>query len=261
MEKGEKYLGFDISTKTIGICLLENDGTKHGKILELTHINPKVPKKTHENEVLHLKKKAFSDFIQKYKELGITRVVIESPLLRSNNVNTVSTLLRFNGMIADCIYNELGVVPDYISSYDARKYSFPELMAVRKYGKDEKQYVSQKIIKDIKDCKLVLFGSYPWTIDKKLVMMDKVSEIFPDIKWVYDKNGAMKKENYDAVDSYVCLLGLMNKERYGELTFRSENIEMSDNENGEMTIDYLVKYWNREEKRKTYISKKSETRK
>jgi len=254
MEKGEKYLGFDISTKTIGICLLENDDTEYGKILELTHINPKVPKKTHENEVLHLKKKALKDFIQKYKELGITKVVIESPLLRSNNVNTVSTLLRFNGMIADCIYNELGVVPDYISSYDARKYSFPELMAVRKYGKDEKQYASQKILKDIKECKLVLFGSYPWSIDKKFVMMDKVSEIFPDIKWVYGKNGAMKKENFDAVDSYIALLGFLNKNRYGELCFSSEIIGEANDGNGNMEITYLVRYWDKEDKRTTYIS-------
>ena len=31
-------LGLDVSTKTIGICLLEDDGSEYGKILELTHI-------------------------------------------------------------------------------------------------------------------------------------------------------------------------------------------------------------------------------
>jgi hypothetical protein len=64
-------------------------------------------------------------------------VVIEEPLLQSNNVNTVATLLRFNGMISKSVFDTLGVVPDFISSYDARKYSFPELMSVRKFKKME----------------------------------------------------------------------------------------------------------------------------
>jgi hypothetical protein len=69
----------------------------------------------------------FEEFIEKYKDIGIDHVIIEEPLISSNNSITVSTLLRFNGMISDCIYNVLGIVPDYISSYDARKYSFPDL--------------------------------------------------------------------------------------------------------------------------------------
>ena len=39
-------MGLDISTTCIGICLMEyNDSTPYGKILELTHVNPKVSKK------------------------------------------------------------------------------------------------------------------------------------------------------------------------------------------------------------------------
>jgi hypothetical protein len=45
--------------------------------------------------------------------------------------------LRFNGMISKSVFDTLGVVPDFISSYDARKYSFPELMSVRKFKKME----------------------------------------------------------------------------------------------------------------------------
>lgn len=252
--KNEIILGLDISTTTIGICLLENDGSEYGKILELTHINPKVPQKTDDTEKLFLKKKIFEEFIEKYVEIGVKTVVIESPLLRSNNVNTVSTLLKFNGMISDCIYNVLGVVPKYISSYDARKYSFPELMAIRKYGKDEKQYPYSKIHKEIKDCKLVLFGSYPWTIDKKIVMQGKVSELFPNIEWLYNKKGELKKENYDAVDSYVALLGWLNMERYGELNFTSEIRAESNYENGTIEILYNIKYWDKCDERRTYVN-------
>lgn len=247
-------LSLDISTTTIGICLLEDDGSEYGKILELTHINPKVPRKTPKGEELFLKKKLFKEFIQKYKNIDILKVIVEEPLLRSNNVLTVSTLLRFNGMVSDCIYEELGVVPEYISSYDARKYAFPELMAIRKYGKDEKQYPYSKILKEIKDCKLVLFGSYPWTIDKKTVLQQKVSEIFPNIEWIYNKKGELKIENFDAVDSYVALLGFLNKKRYGELEFSSEITGEANDGKGTREIDYMISYWNKKELRKTYIN-------
>lgn len=249
-------LGLDVSTQTIGICLLEDNDTEYGKILELTHINPKISPKIKGIEQLFLKKKIFEEFLIKYKDFGIDHVIIEEPLLRSNNVNTVSTLLRFNGMISDCVYNILGIVPQYISSYDAREYSFPELMSIRKYGKDEEQYVYSKIYKEIKDCKLVLFGGYPWTIDKKTVIQGKVSEIFPDIEWLYDKKGELKKENFDACDAYVAVLGYLNKQRYGELKFSSEIIGESNDGNGTIEITYNVKYWNKTIERKTYIDKK-----
>jgi len=250
------FLGCDVSTTTIGICLIEDDGSPYGKILELTHINPKVPKKTDDDEKLYIKKKLFNEFIQKYKGINISGAVIEEPLMKSNNVYTVSTLLRFNGMISDCIYNELGVIPKYISSYDARKYSFPELNGIRKYAKDGSQYEYSKIEKDIKKAKFTLFGSYPWEIDKKTVMQEKVSEIFPNIEWLYDKKGELKKENFDACDAYVAVLGWLNREKYGNLEFSSEIIGESNDGDGTIEINYVVKYWDKEEIRTTYIKKK-----
>ena len=255
MKNGKKvYLGCDVSTQTIGFCILIDDGSEYGKIVELTHINPKVPTKTKGIEQLFLKKKIFEEFLIKYKDFGIDEVIIEEPLLRSNNVNTVSTLLRFNGMVSDCVYNVLGIVPQYISSYDAREYSFPELMSIRKYGKNEKQYEFSKIYKEIKDCKLVLFGGYPWTIDKKTVIQGKVSEIFPDIEWLYNKKGELKKENFDACDAYVAVLGFLNKQRFGKLEFSSEIIGESNDGNGTREISYNIRYWNKKEIRKTYIN-------
>lgn len=248
------YLGLDISTACIGISILIDDGSQYGKIVELTHINPKVSSKIKGIEQLFLKKKIFEEFLVKYKDFGIDEVIIEEPLLRSNNVNTVSTLLRFNGMVSDCVYNILGIVPRYISSYDAREYSFPELMSIRKYGKDEKQYEYSKIYKEIKDCKLVLFGGYPWTIDKKTVIQGKVADIFPDIEWLYNKKNELKKENFDACDAYVAVLGFINKERYGELKFSSEIIGESNDGNGTREIMYNVKYWDKIEQRTTYIN-------
>lgn len=244
-------MGLDVSTSTIGVCIVLDDGSDYGKILELTHISPKISSKIKGIESLFIKKKIFEEFIVKFKEFGIDEVVIEEPLLRSNNVNTVGTLLRFNGMISDCVYNILGIVPHYISSYDARKYSFPTLMSIRKYGKDEKQYDYKKIKKEIQQCKMVLFGDYPWTIDKKTVIQGNVSELFPDVPWIYNKKGELKKENFDASDAYVACLGYLNKEKYGELDMRVENIQEIDK-----GIKYDVVYWNKRLSRITYCDKK-----
>lgn len=244
-------MGLDVSTSTIGVCIVLDDGSDYGKILELTHISPKISSKIKGIESLFIKKKIFEEFIVKFKDFGIDEVVIEEPLLRSNNVNTVGTLLRFNGMISDCVYNILGIVPHYISSYDARKYSFPTLMSIRKYGKDEKQYDYKKIKKEIQQCKMVLFGDYPWTIDKKTVIQGNVSELFPDVPWIYNKKGELKKENFDASDAYVACLGYLNKEKYGELDMRVENIQEIDK-----GIKYDVVYWNKRLSRITYCDKK-----
>ncbi len=249
-QNGNKIaLGLDVSTTTIGICLLLEDDTDYGKIIELTHITPKVSSKIKGIEQLFIKKRIFEEFINKYKNFSIDTVVIEEPLLRSNNANTVSTLLRFNGMISECVYNIWGIVPEYISSYDARKYAFPELMTIRKYGKNEQLYDKNKIIKEIENSKYVLFGSYPWTIDKKVILQQKVSEIFPEIPWLVDKKGELKKENFDATDSYVACLGYIKKIKYGEPVFSTSDIKVKEN-----CVEYNTSYWGKTEKRTTYFN-------
>lgn len=248
-------LGLDISTTTIGVCLLLDDGSEYGKIIELTHVNPKVPRKTSHEKSLFLKTEIFeNDFLVKYKDYGINKCVIEAPLLGSNNVNTVSTLLQFNGMISLAVFKVLGIVPNYISSYEARKYAFPDLMAIRKYGKDEQPYDLAKVKNEIKKSKFVLFGSYPWTVEKKIVLQQKVADIFPQIQWLYDKKGELKKENFDSSDAFVALLGQLNKERYGDLNFTTSDIVERKLPNGETEFKYKVKYWNKEEIRTTYVS-------
>lgn len=249
-KNGERVLlGLDVSTACIGCAVIVDDGSEFGKVVELTHVSPKVPKKITGIESLFIKKQIFNDeFLSKWKGAGIDEVVIEEPLVRSNNVNTCATLLRFNGMISDCVYNELGVVPTYISSYDARQYSFPELMAVRKFGKDEKEYARKKILKEIKDCSLVLFGSYPWNIDKKTVIQGKVAEMLPDVTWIYDKKGELRKENFDACDAYVAVLAHKNRQKNGELEFKVSDIQEEGN-----TVSYNVTYWGKDHKRTTYL--------
>jgi hypothetical protein len=87
-----------------------------------------------------------------------------------------------------------------------------------------------------------------------MVLQEKVAEIFPDIEWLYNKKGELKKENFDASDSYIAFLGFLNKKRYGELEFSSEIVGEANDGKGTREIDYIVRYWNKEELRKTYVS-------
>ena len=193
----EEYylLGLDVSTKTIGISLFSNKG----ELLELTHISPKAkPEPKTKTEELIKKADLFYDFIQKYKKMNIKHIVIEEPLLRSNNVNTVGTLLRFNGMVTKICYDVIGVVPEYVSTYEARKNAFPSLMQPNLLGK------------------LVLFGGLPKDVDKKKLIWDLVSKREPAINWLLDKKGQLKKENFDMSDAYTVMLAFAHQKEIFE---------------------------------------------
>ena len=151
-----KVLGLDVSTKTIGFALFD---LQSQELLELTHVSP-IPKPKTDNKIeeLLLKSDLFKVKIDQYKNMGITHVVIEEPLLNSNNVYTIGILLRYNTLITKQIYDTLGVVPEFISTYNSRKFAFPEL--VQKNDKN----------------KFVLFGGYPKDIDKKMIVWERVAK-------------------------------------------------------------------------------------
>jgi len=184
-----KVLGLDISTKTIGWALFDIESKN---LLELTHISPR-PKFQGDNKIeeLLLKGIIFRKKLEDYVGLGIQRVVIEEPLLNSNNVYTVGTLMRYNTLICKEVYDVLGVVPEFISTYNSRKFAFPHL--VQKNDKN----------------KFVLFGGFPKDIDKKVVIWELVAKREPQITWQYTKNNTLKKENYDQTDAYCAALGFM----------------------------------------------------
>lgn len=209
MKKDPKFLlALDVSTSTIGIALFEDLG-KEGKLKLLHHVSPKVkPQPESKMEELFKKVEIFEkEFLTNYADFGITKVIIEEPLLQSNNVYTIATLLRFNGMISKSVYDTIGVIPDFISSYDARKYAFPELMAVRRFKKDGTPLLEKQIAKNTP----VLFGGYDFDIDKKMVIFEKVCDLEPQITWILDKKNKLKKENFDMSDSYTCAIGYMKK--------------------------------------------------
>jgi hypothetical protein len=196
LKKVPKILGLDISTKTVGFALFD---LNNSKLLELTHFSPKVkPQPSDKIEELIKKADAFRDHLQNYRDIGITRIIIEEPLLNSNNIYTVGTLLRYNTMILKCCYDILGIVPTFISTYNARKYAFPDLVGKNDKGKN------------------VLFGGYPKDIDKKHVIWEHVNAVCPEVKWIFNKNGVLKKENYDMSDAATAVIGYVNMIKSGK---------------------------------------------
>ena len=251
-------LGLDISTACIGIAIIYDDGETLPQIELISHVSPKISKEIKGIEALILRKEIFEEnFLKKMDEVlngiecplkEITDVVIESPMVYASggsNAETVAQLLQFNGILSDAVYRVLHIVPSYISSYDARMHSFPSLLSIRKYNKKGIVYPLSHIKKDIRDNHLILFGSYPFDCDKKLIMMNCVSELYPDIPWIYNKKGELKKENYDSCDALVCALAFSNNQRYGidmDPKITSSTIEETDEKT---TIRYTVSIWDK----------------
>ena len=251
-------LGLDISTACIGIAIIYDDGETLPQIELISHVSPKISKDIKGIEALILRKEIFEEnFLKKMDEVlsgiecplkEITDVVIESPMVYASggsNAETVAQLLQFNGILSDAVYRVLHIVPSYISSYDARMHSFPSLLSIRKYNKKGVVYPLSHIKKDIRDNHLILFGSYPFDCDKKLIMMICVSELYPDIPWIYNKKGELKKENYDSCDALVCALAFSNNQRYGidmDPKITSSTIEETDEKT---TIRYTVSIWDK----------------
>ena len=187
-----KVLGLDISTKTIGWALFD---MSNRQLLELTHFTPKLKPKPEDKVEEHLLKAvAFGEKLKEFKGLGIVDVIIEEPLLTSNNLYTVGTLMKYNSMIVKTVYDTLGIIPKFVSTYNARKFAFPSL--VRENGKGKR----------------VLFGGYEKGCDKKKIIWDEVVKLEPNIEWQYTRNDTLRKECFDMADAYTCVKGYMSKE-------------------------------------------------
>ena len=262
-------LGLDISTVCIGIAIIYDDGINEPQIELISHVSPKIDKKIKGIEALILRKNIFeNDFLVKLDDTlskmkcplkKITDVVIEAPLKYSSggsNAETVATLLMLNGILSDSVYRTLHLVPNYVSSSDARMRSFPDLLSIRKFNMKGEIYPLPHFKKALKENALVLFGSYPFDCDKKLIMMNRVSEKYPNIPWIYDKKGSLKKENYDSCDALVCALAYSNEQRYGTLNKDDAKITFSSIEKDGVStvIEYTMHVWGREYNKKIVIT-------
>jgi hypothetical protein len=101
--------------------------------------------------------------------------------------------MRYNSFITRIIYEVLGITPEYISTYNSRKFAFPNLYAENSKGRK------------------VLFGKYDVGCDKKQIIWQQVSNKEPHLTWAYTRNNTLKKENFDMADAYTCVLGAMKQ--------------------------------------------------
>jgi hypothetical protein len=130
-----KILGLDVSTKVIGVALFDIQ-TKN--LLELTHVSPVSKVKVESKiEELILKSQIFRKKLEEYVNFGITYVVIEEPLLNSNNVYTVGcgglSIRRKNKMLEIInntnYYNQNNHLPEDVFFFNypnIKKASFEE---------------------------------------------------------------------------------------------------------------------------------------
>ena len=138
-------------------------------------------------------------------------------------------------------------------------YSFPELVSLRKYNKRGEVYPLKHIKSAINAGNIVLFGAYPFDIDKKTVMMNMVNGVYKDIEWIYNKKGEIKKENYDACDSLICALAYVNINHHGieAPIIANSSFEESDTQ---YIFTYQTKIWDRIYDKKIVIDKSELTK-
>jgi len=173
-------LGLDISTATVGVCLLEQ---KTGKLKLLTH------KKLTKFEDEYAKAENFDIEalgVSKDKYI-ISRIFIEEAAKKFSpgfsSASTIMTLGRFNGIISYMVYSCFGVKPVMINVRSARA-----KLGIKIDSKDKSKTTKQKIL-------------------------EAVLSMHPDDKWwdvkKIDSNGfpQYSKANEDRADSYVICRG------------------------------------------------------
>lgn len=193
MVKEEYVLGFDISTRTIGITVMD----LKGKLVSLDFIS--LPKNIRNKKIqidvtLYDKVDSFDLVMKKYSDFNIKHIFIEEPLKNGPSIHTTILLAIFNGMISHELYKIFKIQPQHFSVHTARSYFFPE-------------YITSKLIKGV--IKETL--SFPKNVDKKKLVFDKVCWYEPHFIPQYSKNFILKEENFDMADSYcVAKAGLIN---------------------------------------------------
>lgn len=185
-----KVLGLDISTTTVGMALIDDGKLIHHEYIPLS----KLHKSSETNKDLIIKRDMV---MERMNKLQFDMVYIEEPLMRAINVNTVAMLIKFNYLIVGKIWDEYNMEPIHISSYNARKIAFPELMALRNERSKQK----------------TLFGAYDKTANKKQIIFNKVLGVYPEIKSSIEYKRSKKEpkdEMYDITDA-ICIALAANK--------------------------------------------------
>lgn len=174
-------LGLDVSSSIIGVSVVD-ENTKEIHLVEFINLKK-------EKDLL-LKALLFKDYAaENLMNIGITSIAIEEPLVMYqpgfSRAQILSKLSMFNGMVSTMCLMIFDIKPVYYNVNTARKTALPGL----------KFHVGD---------------------DRKKRVLDSISELYPDIKWVYGtRSGKLLTENYDMADSIVislCHSNVLNHE-------------------------------------------------
>ena len=137
-------LGLDISTSCTGVCVLDSaiePDDKGSHILLLDHVDFKGCKTFFD------KADAMASYLTRLyaSKFGISRVAVEEPLLGfskgSSSASTITTLMRFNGIVSYAARNTFSVDPEYFSAAHARKLCGIKLQRTSVAGMSQKEQV------------------------------------------------------------------------------------------------------------------------
>ena len=166
-------MGLDVSTSCTGVCVLDD----MGNIVLLDRIEF-TGCKTFWDKVDRADAELVS-FLCKLDTLRIDRVVLEEPLMGfrpgMSSALTISQLMRFNGIVSNCIRMRTNAVPEYIGSAHARKLCGIKLQRTAIAGMSQKDQVFKHMSEhDLKH-----------------------------VQWPLKKNGEVADWSRDATDAYV----------------------------------------------------------
>jgi len=158
-------LGLDASTKCVGWCRLNDDGS----LYDVGYIwLEKIKNEYRRYDTVICALQNLQKFPEKF------RVYIEAPLQRSNNQNVVNILQRWNGMVSTAAYRCFATEPILIPETTVRKLNGIKIPKGVK-GTDKKKYVLQCV--------------------RDLGMID-------ESKWEYKRTGNPKDYCFDMADAF-----------------------------------------------------------
>lgn len=195
MENNNLILGLDVSTSTVGISLFAADG----RLLELNHISPIVKDETFSKEDILLEKcnLIVNFLVENYNVPDITEVILETPLISSQQTDTAALLNYFGGMIYATLRMNFKCKINYITVDEARRFGLPELVG----GKTRSLF---GVFNGVLDRKII--SEY-----KKLIVLSLIAQRYPSIVWLMNNNLSIDKKNFDRADSITVVLGYKQK--------------------------------------------------
>lgn len=167
-------LGLDVSTSVVGVCVLDaaTDGPTG-----ITRLDAVVFKK---EKTMWEKADAVARYLQDAKLLHgrIDRVVVEEALMGfrpgMSSAQTISTLMRFNGIVSYVSRQVFNVDPEYVASNHARKLCGIKLTKTAVGGPQKEQVFSHMAAHDLRH-----------------------------VAWPLKKSGKVVDWSRDATDAYV----------------------------------------------------------